>query len=229
MSTLFRLKYLQHLICVIFKGKPKYEKYPLKYLQNPKINLPFSSFKDARVVIIHDIDNLGFNEELSKMIEIEMRNGVTSILMLLPFYTLDHYKDFFDRPVGLHETFPTGFKKGIERFRKYGLKINCYSQHISTKETNFYPSILNELNGFVAYAFLDSTCFGFHRSYPLSFQPMNYRNVTLFFASQEPSIKAVDNILEACNKERGVVAFNFHPDYFSENSKVLLHLVKKLH
>lgn len=214
------------------KNKPK--EYPLKYLDNPKLTIPYRKYKNAKVIIIHDIDNQRKEKEIQATIDLEKKYNATSILMIMPFNTLDCYKGMFDNPIGLHETFPFKFEKGLKRFKENKIKLCSFSQHVSIVQTNFYPTTLDKVNSKIKYGFLHSQSFGFSRRFPLSFRPIKYRNMTLIFECSEPDKKTIDYVLKRCNKEKGVVAFNFHPDYFyngsyfPKNSGTLEYLLKKL-
>lgn len=189
----------------------------MRYLDDVKLDIPFVRYRNAKVILIHDIDTKNSQKELDTMLRLEGAKGITSILMLIPSETLDHYKEFYDYPIGLHETFPYRFKKGMEKFAKYKLKIKCYSQHIGIKATNFYPETLNKLP--VKYAFIDPKSLGFDFSYPLFFKPIKYQNKILISICGEPDKKAIDTVLEAASKQKGMIVFNFHPHFLLKSGK----------
>jgi len=69
----------------------------------------------------------------------------------------------------------------------------------------------------------------------LFFKPLGYQNKILISVSGEPNKKAINEILNAANRQKGVVAFNFHPDHlykgdknFKRNMESFKYLIKKL-
>jgi len=213
---------------IIFKKK----QYEFKNAK-AKIELPYRKYKNAKVIIIHDIDNPGFEKELNAMISAEKKNKVKSILMIMPFDTLEYYKHFKNH-VGLHETFPYRFDEGIAKMKEAGKKPCSYSQHVAIPATNFYPDTIEKLKG-IKYVFVDPLSFGNKGSMPTFFRLKKYKNKLLIPVSGEPGKKEIDIILEKTNKEKGVVAFNFHPDhyfkgdkYFKRNQEAMKHLLSKL-
>ena len=230
MPLINKMRYVKQI--VLFKTK-KHGEYDLKEAKNARISLPFSKYKGSKIIIIHDIDNKGFESELHEMVELEKKKKIKSIFMLLP-HTM-YYGHMFRNEVGIHETFPYRFKKHYKSFVKFGMKPISFSQHVAIKATNFYPLTLNALPKEIKYAFVDPVSFGYKRNYVLNYRPMKYKNITMLSVVSEPTKKDIDAVLKGCAKEKGVIAFNFHPGhfkkgdkYFPKNGDNFLHLLKKL-
>lgn len=225
-----KIRYMYQM--VLFKGKRHHER-EMKEIPNPKIKIPFARCKGAKIIIIHDIDNPGFEEELHEMIDMERERGVKSILMLLP-QTM-YYSKIFYSEAGMHETFPYKFKKNMKMFENLGVKVRSFSQHVAVKRTNFFPMILNKLPKEIEYMFVDPLSFGKKRSEVMFYKPKKYNKITLISVVSEPSKKTIDSVLNECSELKGTVAFNFHPDHlqkgdkmFSRSKENFAHLLKKL-
>ncbi|MDD5417132.1 MAG: hypothetical protein PHU12_04115 [Candidatus Aenigmarchaeota archaeon] len=93
---------------MLYKTK-KHKEHPIKELKNPKLKIPYSKYKGAKIIIIHDIDNPGFEDEMHEMLEAERRRNVRSILMVLR--KTMYYAKMFDAEVGMHENFHTDLTK----------------------------------------------------------------------------------------------------------------------
>ena len=185
---------------ILFKFK-KHKKFNEVEIENVKLDIPYSKYGNAKVIIIHDIDNLGQESNLNEMIKLEKENNVKSIMMLLP-NTLS-YADKFDLEVGVHETFPFNFKNHLANFHKNGLNPKTFSQHVAIKATNFYPLTLNSLPESIKYSFIDPVSYGKERSRVLFYKPKKYKHITLISVVYEVSKNEIDKILEKANEEEG--------------------------
>ena len=211
----------------------KHQEHPMKELINPKLSIPYAKYKGAKVVVIHDIDNPGFEEELHEMVDVERSRGVKSIIMLLR--KTMYYAKIFHLNVGMHETFPYRFNKRLKYFSNMEIDVNSFSQHVAIKLTNFYPMILNKLPNQIQYVFVDPVSFGHKINHVMFYRPKKYKHITMISVVSEPTKKDIDNVLKECSKHRGVIAFNFHPDhfkkgdkYFPKNKENFEYLIKKL-
>ncbi|MBU3897251.1 MAG: hypothetical protein KJ697_04990 [Nanoarchaeota archaeon] len=224
-----KIRYLYQL--ANFKMR-KHVEHPMKEALT-KLTIPYSKYKGAKVIIIHDIDNIGFEEEMHEMIDLERKKKIKSIIMVLR--KTMYYAKIFNVDVGMHETFPYRFKKNMKIFDNLGVGVKSYSQHVAIKRTNFYPMILNKLPDKIQYMFVDPVSFGYKTNHVMFYWPKKYKHITMISIVSEPSKKDIDMVLKEAAKMKGIIAFNFHPDhfkkgdkYFSKNRENFEYLLKKL-
>lgn len=225
-----KVRYLYQL--ANFKMR-KHTEHPMNEISNVKLKIPYSKYKGAKVIIIHDIDNPGFEDETHEMIELERKRKVKSILMVLR--STMYYAKMFNVDAGMHETFPYRFKRNMKIFDNLNVDVKSYSQHVAIKRTNFYPMILNKLPEKIQYMFVDPLSFGYKINHVMFFKPKKYKHITMISTVSEPNKKDIDAVLREAAKKKGVIAFNFHPDhfrkgdkYFPKNGENFEYLLKKL-
>lgn len=200
----------------LFKSR-KHQEHPMKEMRGAKLAIPYSKYKGAKIVVIHDIDNPGFEEELHEMVDLERTRKIKSIIMVLR--KTMYYAKIFNVDVGMHEIFPYRFHKNLRYLSNMEISVKSFSQHVATKRTNFYPMILNKLPSQIEYVFVDPVSFGEKINHVMFYRPKKYKHITMISVVSEPTKKDIDNVLKECAKHRGVIAFNFHPDHFKKGNR----------